>query len=243
MKTLTNTNVTMSSLELVEFINSKRKEGESELRHADFMAKVPKVLGEEMSEIFRSSYLDSMKREKPCYKFPKREACLMAMSYSYEIQAKVFDRMTELENQQQQKEQRTFNPLEKIGDITEQCLKIAHLYGFEGNQALISADKAVKTLTGYSPMQLIGATHLVAEVQAQMLNATELGRQLSPQLSAVKTNLILAGLGLQVKVEGKWEATEAGKPYSVYLDTSKKHSDGTPVKQLKWYTTVLPLLK
>lgn len=36
-------------------------------------------------------------RQSPAYRFPKREACLMAMSYSYELQAKVFDRMTELE--------------------------------------------------------------------------------------------------------------------------------------------------
>ena len=34
---------------------------------------------------------------QPCYRFPKREACLMAMSYSYELQAKVFDHMTALE--------------------------------------------------------------------------------------------------------------------------------------------------
>lgn len=36
----------MSSLEMVEFINSQRKEGGPELRHDNFMAKVPKVLGE-----------------------------------------------------------------------------------------------------------------------------------------------------------------------------------------------------
>lgn len=55
------------------------------------------VLGKDAGN-FSSIYLDSMNREKPCYKFPKREACLMAMSYSYDLQAKVFDRMTELEN-------------------------------------------------------------------------------------------------------------------------------------------------
>ncbi|WP_404798912.1 hypothetical protein [Acinetobacter thermotolerans] len=31
--------------------------------------------------------------------FQNREACLMAMSYSYELQAMVFDRMTEIEDQ------------------------------------------------------------------------------------------------------------------------------------------------
>ena len=37
--------VTMTSLELVDYINSQRGEGESELRHSDFLAKVPNVLG------------------------------------------------------------------------------------------------------------------------------------------------------------------------------------------------------
>ena len=213
--------------------------------HRNVMADIRKMLEslDLTTAEFSAVYKADNGQEYECFNLPKRETLILVSGYDVVTRAKIIDRWTELENQQQQKEQRYFNPLEKIGDITEQCLKIAHLHGFEGNQALISADKAVKTLTGYSPMQLIGATHLVAEVQAQMLNATELGRQLSPQLSAVKTNLILAGLGLQVKVEGKWEATEAGKPYSIYLDTSKKHSDGTPVKQLKWYTTVLPLLK
>ena len=95
----TNTAVTMTSLELVDYINSQRGDGESELRHRDFTAKVPKVLGEEMSEKFRTSLKDAYGRDQPGYAFPKREACLMAMSYSYDLQAKVFDRMTALEEQ------------------------------------------------------------------------------------------------------------------------------------------------
>lgn len=96
---VTNPTITMTSLELVAYINSQRGEGEAELRHDDFLRKVPKVLGEEMAATLRASYLDSMNREKPSYTFPKREACLMAMSYSYELQAKVFDQMTHLEEQ------------------------------------------------------------------------------------------------------------------------------------------------
>lgn len=92
--------VTMVSLELVDYINDSRKfdEKPAQLRHADFMAKVPKVLGIETSEKFRSSYLAGNGEQRPCYRFPKREACLMAMSYSYELQAQVFDRMTAMEN-------------------------------------------------------------------------------------------------------------------------------------------------
>lgn len=52
-----------------------------------------------LSKIF-AQYKDSTGRDLPCYRFPKREACLMAMSYSYELQATVFDRMTELEGGQ-----------------------------------------------------------------------------------------------------------------------------------------------
>ena len=77
--------------------------GESELRHDNFMAKVPKVLGEEHALKFKDMLSvtvgNGATRQSPIYRFPKREACLMAMSYSYELQAKVFDRMTMLEAQ------------------------------------------------------------------------------------------------------------------------------------------------
>lgn len=93
--------VTMTSLELVDFINLERRAtGEAHLAHYDFLKKVPMVLkGGEGN--FSSSYKSAQNKDLPCYVFPKREACLMAMSYSYEIQAKVFDRMTALEKKLQ----------------------------------------------------------------------------------------------------------------------------------------------
>ncbi|MCM7514641.1 Rha family transcriptional regulator [Enterobacter hormaechei] len=102
---------TMSSLEMVDYINAERqlkaeKEGMSfpckkysKLRHDSFMAKVPKVLGETQSPKFFGDYIDGKGRTQSCYNFPKREACLMAMSYSYELQAKVYDYMEELDRQ------------------------------------------------------------------------------------------------------------------------------------------------
>lgn len=104
MNTLsTSATITMTSLELVDYINSQRGEGESELRHDHFMAKVPKVLGDEHAPKFRDMITvtvgNGATRQSPIYRFPKREACLMAMSYSYDLQAKVFDRMTALEEQ------------------------------------------------------------------------------------------------------------------------------------------------
>lgn len=99
---------TMTSLELVDFINAHRKqqaeqvgqtfpsEDYPQLRHDHLMEKVPKVLGKDAPK-FRDIYKDSMNRAQACYRFPKRESCLMAMSYSYDLQAAVFDHMTALE--------------------------------------------------------------------------------------------------------------------------------------------------
>lgn len=91
----------LSSLQLVQMINEHRQSigDNSILRHDHFMAKVPKVLGEGGLPKFRDTYTNHQNGQKyPCYIFPKREACLMAMSYSYELQAQVFDRMTAMED-------------------------------------------------------------------------------------------------------------------------------------------------
>lgn len=96
--------VTMSSPEIVDFINNHRKEIATtekpykELRHDDFMRKVPSVLGELHAPKFIGTQTYGNNNTRHIYQFPKREACLMAMSYSYELQAQVFDRMTAMED-------------------------------------------------------------------------------------------------------------------------------------------------
>lgn len=70
--------ITMTSLELVEFINSQRAPGEAELRHDHFMVKVPKVLGVDLAPKFlgTSFYVNGAGNSVPraIYRFPKREA-------------------------------------------------------------------------------------------------------------------------------------------------------------------------
>lgn len=103
---------TMDSLDMVNYINAERREkAEAEgmpfpckkyrkLRHADFTKKVPKVLSEGYAKNFVHPIVNEQNGEEyPGYRFPKREACLMAMSYSYELQAKVYDYMEELDRQ------------------------------------------------------------------------------------------------------------------------------------------------
>lgn len=92
--------ITMSSHQLVNMVNANREEGEAEVSHGDFLKKVPKVLGEcagNFSCTYEVPGPNGGFRLAPRYLLPKREACLMAMSYSYKLQAMVYDRMTELE--------------------------------------------------------------------------------------------------------------------------------------------------
>jgi hypothetical protein len=87
---------TMTSVELVEVINSMREAGKAELRHDTFMKKVAKVLGNKAPE-FSGTQKYGNNLTRSIYNFPKREAELMVMSESYAVQAKVYDRMTALE--------------------------------------------------------------------------------------------------------------------------------------------------
>lgn len=104
---------TMSSHEMVDYINANRKtkaeaEGLSfpckkyrKLSHKNFMPKVLKVLGETSAKFLADDIYvagNGAQATRQIYNFPKREACLMAMSYDYELQAQIFDYMTELEH-------------------------------------------------------------------------------------------------------------------------------------------------
>lgn len=160
----------------------------------------------------------------------------MAMSYSYDLQAKVFDRMTELEEQQKPKAVLTL--LDTARNTFDNALHFAKLFNLEGNQALLSADKATERHTGFSPMKFL-QIELRKEEQTLNLTPTEIGKQLNPRLSAIGTNKRLESLGYQEKLGSAWVPTTAGKPYAVFLDTGKKHSDGTPVTQLKWLSSII----
>ncbi len=74
---------TISSFELVELLNALRDESEPRLRHDHFVTKVVKVLAERARR-FKDSNSSG-------YIFPRREACLMVMSYGYKLQAMMFD--------------------------------------------------------------------------------------------------------------------------------------------------------
>lgn len=125
--------------------------------------------------------------------------------------------------------------------------ELAKLCEFEGNQALLKADKAVKKLHNISPLALL-EVELKSPDNEALLIATEIGKRIDPPISAKNVNLILADMKLQERIEyraGKfeWRLTEKGKAYGSYLDTGKVHSNGTPIQQIKWKESIIPLVQ
>lgn len=107
MQLIANTELSMTSIELVDFINDYRREKSEadgskfvELAHRNFMAKVPEVLGEGCAIYLADHRNEQNGQTYRIYRFQKREACLMAMSYSYTLQARIYDRWQKLEEQQ-----------------------------------------------------------------------------------------------------------------------------------------------
>lgn len=121
--------------------------------------------------------------------------------------------------------------------------RAARALGLDKNAASISADQAVRRLTGCSPLALLGVTHLPAEQQEQVFTPTELGQRIG--MTAQQVNMLLADAGLQVKVGGKggkWEPLPAAKGLYRVFDTGKHHGDGTMVQQVKWFARVLDMI-
>ena len=202
--------------------------------HSDFLKKVPKVLNGGQVK-FYSSYLNAQNKAQPCYYFPRRESCLMAMSYSYELQAHVYDCWHDLETSKPKPVEQC-SPFTDLARVLADKKALAELFGLSGNQALLSASRATELMTGFNPANLIGI-ELKADRKEKIFTVTELGKEFFDGMSARKLNVLFAEAGLQEKIGKHWELTEAGKVHAELLDTGKAHSDGTPVKQIKWFSS------
>ncbi len=123
--------------------------------------------------------------------------------------------------------------------------RAAKAFGFKGNMATLSADNAVRRITGSSPLALFGQSALKAEDQDALLIVTEIANRLG--IKAREVNPLLTKSGLQTEyrdAKGKlcYEMTETGKAFGVFVDTGKNHGDGAPVRQLKWRASVVTFL-
>lgn len=130
-------------------------------------------------------------------------------------------------------------------DNFEAAKRLAVCLGLEGNQAIFSANKMVKSAIGVDVMEMAGVRRLENESQEMNFTPTELGAKFG--MSAVSMNKLLADCGLQHHViykpgKKRWEVTPDGKLFAVITDTSKKHSDGKPVQQILWKESVQKIL-
>ena len=141
--------------------------------------------------------------------------------------------------------------MEATASIFKSFHTIGTLAGFKGNQLTLSANLATRKLTWIDSLELMELTHLPVEVQETLLIPKQIGERLGG-LSSIKVNKMLEELGLQIQTSyvGKgnvikkfWELTKEGKQYGIYVDTSRKYNDGTPIRNIKWYESVIELLK
>lgn len=124
-------------------------------------------------------------------------------------------------------------------------MEAAEIFGFKGNDRILSANKAVKNTTGIDLLAKMEANHLISERQEKRLTPTEIGREFG--VSAIKINRQLTELGLQedhrdAKKKLTYRLTPKGMQYGVYMDTGKRHG-GTPVQQVKWYESIIHVLE
>jgi len=127
----------------------------------------------------------------------------------------------------------------------EGAIKIANLFGFSGNQALLSANKATKNKTGIDCVEYFGF-ELIAPVKQLALTPSEIGVRIGG-ISGQKVNQLLKDAGYQVDYRAPknvlyWPPTDKASNLFELFDTPKKHSDGTPIKQIKWFESVIELI-
>ena len=128
------------------------------------------------------------------------------------------------------------------------AMKAAKAMGFKGNQAILSANKAVKAIAGVNVLELMGQEALPAPDQDQdsLLTVSDIAKRLEWAVRSVNPRITLAGLQDEHRDHKNnlyYELTDLGHGFGVYLDTVKKHSDGTPVRQIKWRGAIVDYLR
>ena len=130
------------------------------------------------------------------------------------------------------------NPAISATTTFKSYFSIGKLIGLDRNAAAIAANNAAKAIDGTDVLSIIGQTHLISESQEVDLNPGAIGKHIGG-LSAQKVNKLLEEKGFQRKVGDTWEPTEDGKKFGRLIDTGKKHSDGAPVTQLRWFSSII----
>lgn len=240
---------TMSSREIAELTGKEHKNVLRDIQNILETLSGTKEIGRLKFE--PSSYRNSQNKEQPMYLLDFEATMLVISGYDAVLRARIIHRWKELETREAKpvSQPPALPPLasEIMARDFDAYHHLAQVFGLEGNQALLCADKTVRKLSGTSPMALLEIELKSPDNEALMI-ATEIGKRLNPVVSAKAVNLTLAAMGFSERFEyrtGKfeWRLTAKGKEYGSYLDTGKVHSDGTPIQQIKWKESVIPLVQ
>jgi len=132
----------------------------------------------------------------------------------------------------------------KIATDLAANVRIAKIFGLEGNQALLSANMMTAKQyesSGVNPL-LESGVNLVVESKTQYLTPSEIGKQ-NGDVSGNQVNRMIKDAGFQEETRGRknkliWVITDTGKPFCRMQDTGKTHN-GAPIMQIKWKADIL----
>lgn len=198
-------------------------------------------------------YLDTLGRKAKEYVFSgeegKRDSIVVVAQLSPEFTARLVDRWAELETQRVAAPNRSprIDVSREVRLCFGQHLRLAKMIGLNGNQAALSANRATVAMTGVDTLGLMGITHIDAPQNEALLTPTEIGRR-SGKGSGQAINRLLCDLGLQqdfrdAKGHVYYELTDDGRDAGGTMqDTGKRHSTGTPIRQLKWPSSIIDRL-
>ncbi len=109
-----------------------------------------------------------------------------------------------------------------------------------GLHAKCSDGKMWNILSG-QPITFDSAESSTTDFDTEYLTVTDLAANLSPKISAIKVNKLLANLGYQENAEGQWNATKLGLKYSKKFDSTTARFNQT--KYLKWDYSLISILQ
>ena len=132
----------------------------------------------------------------------------------------------------------TGNSITDAAQLGQAIAPFLRAVGIEGNMLAIGTNNVVVRATGVNLLEMAGMTHLLADPRGMTYTPTELGERRSTPVSAKAYNILLSMAGMQTRENDKWIPTPEAAGLYEWLDTGKRHSDGTPVKQLKWFAEV-----
>ena len=133
------------------------------------------------------------------------------------------------------------------GGVLEGAKFIFETAGITDNQLVLALDKVYKSYTGFSAL-LAGGIQLENTAKEQALTPFEIAPLVgfhSDKRGARTVNKMLELFGFQRRIAGNagWEPRKLGEPYAVVLDAGERHSEGIPMRQLKWKSSIVPILK